>query len=156
MLAYPGYGFGNPLDSGLRLPDLGDTTANRGAQQTNQNLVDDERSEEVRILCLGHQIEQARHGVDDCVGRASDVQPAIVSSLGDAMRVHPRCEFCDARGIQVQLEAEKRSPRSRSNHLAGDRQIDGEDEHPRRIVFEHFAAKHDDLGTLGHDAEARL
>jgi hypothetical protein len=155
MLAYPGHGFGNPLHSGLRLSDLGDTSANRRAQQTNQDLVDHERSEEVRILRPGHQIQQARHGVDDGVGRASDIQPAIVRHLGDAMRVYPLGEFSHARKIQVQLEAEKGLPSARSSHVPGDRQIDREDQHARGIVLEHFAAKHDGLGTLSHHAERR-
>ena len=147
--------FGNPLHAGLRLSDLGDTAADRRAQQTNQDLVDDERSEEVRILGLGHQFEQARDGVDDVVGRASDIQPAIVGRLGDATRVDPRGEFCHARGIQVQREAEIRILPTGASHLAGDRQIHGEDEQVRGIVFEHFTAKHHDLGPLRGDAQGR-
>ena len=104
---------------------------------------------------LRHQLEQARHGVDDGVGRLPDIQPAIVGRLGDATRVHPRGEFRHARGIQIQLEAEIRIPPAGARHLAGDRQIDGEDEHARGIVLEHLAAEHHDLGTLRHDAEGR-
>ena len=78
--------------------------------------------------------------------------PRLSGGLGDATRVDPRGEFRHARGIQVQLEAEKRIPPAGASHLAGDRQIDGEDEHARGIVFEHFAAEHHDLGTLRHDA----
>ena len=84
--------------------DLRDTAADRRAQQTNQDLVDDERSEEIRILGPGHQVEQARDGVDDVVGRAPDIEPTIVRRLGDAARVDPRRELRHARGIQIQTK----------------------------------------------------
>ena len=57
MRAYPGDGFGNPLDAGLRVANLRDTSADGRAQQTNQDLVDDEWSEEIRIFRVGHQFE---------------------------------------------------------------------------------------------------
>ncbi len=69
------------------------------------------------------------------------------------MRVYPRGEFCHARRIQIQPEAEKRIPPTGASHLAGDRQINREDEHARGVVLEHFATKHHDLGTLRHDAQ---
>jgi hypothetical protein len=47
MGAYPGHGFGNPVDSGLGFSDLGDTSTNWCPQQTNQDLVDNQRSEEI-------------------------------------------------------------------------------------------------------------
>ena len=75
------------------MSDLSDTVADGRAQQTNQDLVDDERSEEIRILGPGHQVEQARDRVDDVVGRAPDIQPTIVRRLGDASRVDPRREL---------------------------------------------------------------
>ena len=89
-----GHGFGHPLHSRLRVPDLSDTAADRRAQQTNQDLVDDQRSEKIRILRPGHQVEQARDRVDDVIGRASDIQPTIVRRLGNATRVDPRGELC--------------------------------------------------------------
>ena len=135
------------------MSDLRDTVANRRAQQTNQDLVDDERSEQIRILGPGHQVEQARHRVDDVVGRASDIQPAIVRRLGDATRVDPRGELSHPRGIQIEHEAEIRILPTGASHLAGDRQIHGEDEQVRGIVFEHFTAKHHDLGALRRDAQ---
>ena len=135
------------------MSDLRDTAADRRAQQTNQDLVDDERSEQIRILRPGHQVEQARDRVDDVVGRASDIQPTIVRRLGDAARVDPRGELSHPRGIQIQREAEIRILPTGASHLAGDRQIHGEDEQVRGIVFEHFTAKHHDLGTLRRDAQ---
>ena len=104
---------------------------------------------------LRHQLEQPRHGIDDPVGRASDVQPASIGRLRDAARVDPCRELCHARGIQVQHEAEIRILATGSNDLARDRQIDGEDEQVRGIVFEDFAAEHDDLRALRGDAERR-
>ena len=50
MRAYPGHRCRNPLDARLRLPDLSHTVADRRAQQTNQNLVDDQGAEKVDIL----------------------------------------------------------------------------------------------------------
>ena len=82
----------------------------------------------------------------------SDIEPAIVGCLRDAPRVDPRGEFCHARRIQVQLEAQKRIPLTGARQLAGDRQVYREDEHARGIVLEHLTAKHYDLGTLRHDA----
>ena len=133
--------------------NLGDPGPDRSAQQANQDLVDHERSEQVGVLRPAHQIQQARHGFDDGVGRASDIQPAIVRRPGDAIREHPCRELCHARGVQVQPEAEKRVSLARSSHLAGDREIDREDEHARGIVFEHFTAQHHDLGALRHDTK---
>jgi hypothetical protein len=72
MRADPGDRFGNPLDPRLRVSDLRHTVADGRAQQTNEDLVDDERSEKIRILRLSHQVEQARYRVDDVIGRASD------------------------------------------------------------------------------------
>ena len=57
MRAYPGDGFGNLLDSGLRIANLSDPAADGCAQQTNQDLVDDEWSEEMRIFRVGQQFE---------------------------------------------------------------------------------------------------
>ena len=85
----------------------------------------------------------------------SDVEPAVVRRLGDAIRVYPRGEFCHARRNQIQLEAEKRIPLTGASHLPGDRQIHCEHEHARGVVFEHFTAKHHDLGPLRHDAQRR-
>ena len=155
MFAYPGHGLGDPVHSGLRLSDLGDTSTNRTAQQTNQDLVDHQRSEEVRVCRPGHQIQQSRHRVDDGVGRLPDVEPAIVRRLGDATRVDPRGQFGHARGNQIQLEPEKRVPPTGARHLAGDGQVHREEEHARGVVFEHFTAEHHDLGTLRHDAQRR-
>ena len=39
----------DPVHSGLRLSDLGDTSTNRTAQQTDQDLVDHQRSEEIGV-----------------------------------------------------------------------------------------------------------
>jgi hypothetical protein len=50
--------------------------------------------------------------------------------------------------IQFERESEIRIPPTGASHLAGDRQIHGEDEQVRGIVFEHFTAKHHDLGAL--------
>ena len=154
MRADPGHGFANPLHVRLRVPDLSDARADRRSQQTNQDLVDDQRPEKIRILRLGHQVEQARHRVDDVIGRAPDIQATTVRRLGNATRVHPRGELCDSRGIQIEHEAEIGILPTGAAHLARDRQIDGEHEQMRGIVFEHFTAKHDDLGALRRDAQS--
>ena len=62
--------------------NLSDPAAEGRAQQTNQNLVDHERSEEIRILRPRHQVEQARDRVNDVVGRTADIESAIVRRLG--------------------------------------------------------------------------
>jgi hypothetical protein len=59
--------------AGFRLSDLGDACANRRAKQPNQDFVNHKRAEQVRIFRPGHQIQQARHGFDDGVGRVSDI-----------------------------------------------------------------------------------
>lgn len=45
------------MHAGFRFADLGDTSTNRREQQTNQNLIDHERSEEIRVLCPDHEIQ---------------------------------------------------------------------------------------------------
>jgi hypothetical protein len=77
MLADPGYGFGHTVYAGFGRSDLGDACANRRAKQPNQDFVDHERAEEVRILRPGHQCQQARHGFDDVVGGPSDIEPTL-------------------------------------------------------------------------------
>ena len=144
----------NPLHFRLRVPDLRDTRADRRSQQTNQDLVDDQRPEKIRILRLSHQVEQARHRVDDVIGRAPDIEATTVRRLGNATRVYPRGELCYSRGIEIQHEAEIWILPTCATHLAGDRQIHGEDEQMRWIVFEHFTAEHDDLGALRRDAQS--
>ena len=124
-----------------------------GPQQTNQDLVDDQRPEKLRILRLGHQVEQARHRVDDVIGRAPDIQATTVRRLGNATRIHPRGELCYSRGIEIEHEAEIWILPTGASHLARDRQIHGEDEQVRGIVFEHFTAKHHHLGALRRDAQ---
>ena len=154
MRADPGHGFTNALHFRLRVPDLSDTRTDRRSQQTNQDLVDDQRPEKIRILRLGHQVEQPRHRVDDAIGRAPDIQATTVRRLGNATRVHPRGELSDPRGIQIEHEAEIWILPAGASHLARDRQIDGEHEQMRGIVFEHFTAEHHDLGALRRDAES--
>lgn len=83
------------------------------------------------------------------------VESASVRRLGHAAWIHPRGEFGDACGIEVQDETEIRLFPAGSNHLARNREIDGEDEHMGRIVFEHVAADHDDLGSLRDHADRR-
>ena len=82
MRADPRHGFADPPHFRLRVPDLSDTRADRRSQQTNQDLVDDQRAEKIRILGMGHEIEQARHRVDDVVGGAPEIQAATVRHLG--------------------------------------------------------------------------
>ncbi len=147
--------FGHSLHSRLCVADLRDPVADGGPQQSNQDLVDDQRSEKLRILRLRHQVEQARHRVDDVIGRAPDIQAATVRRLGNAARVHPGGELCDARGIEIEHEAEIRILPTGASHLGRDRQIHGEDEQVRGIVFEHFAAEHHHLGALRRDAQRR-
>ena len=79
------------------------------------------------------ELEQARHRIDDAVGRLPDIQPAIVRDLRHAVRADPVRELRDARRIQIQLETEKRLPAAGSSHLPGDWQIDGEYQDARRI-----------------------
>ena len=83
-------------------------STNGRPQQTNQQFVDHERSEQVRILRLGHQVEQARHRLDDAVGRAPDVEPAIVRRRGNAIRVHAHGEFCHTCGGHLMLGQQKK------------------------------------------------
>ena len=73
----------------------------------------------------------------------------------DTARKHPRRQFRHARRIQVQPEAEERIPAAGSRHLTRNRQIHGEDEHARGVVFEHLVAEHQGLGPLGHKAQGR-
>ena len=154
MRADPGHGFANPPHFRLRVPDLSDTRADRRAQQTNQDLVDDQRPEKIRILRMGHEIEQARHRVDDVVGRAPEIHAATVRHLGSATRVYPRRELSDSRGVQVEHEAEIWIFPTGADHLARERQIHGEDQQVRGIVFEHFTSEHDHLGALRRDAQS--
>ena len=132
MRAYPGHGARNPLHAGLRLTNLRDAASNRRAKQANQDLVDDERSEEVRVLRLCHQLEQARHRIDDAVGRLPHVQPAIVRDPRHPLGVDPLRKLGDASRIQVQLEPEIRFTAAGSSHLRGERQVDGEYQDARR------------------------
>ena len=77
----------------------------------------------------------------------------MVRGSGDATRVDPRRELAHPRGIQIHDEAEIWILSTGASHLARDRQIHGEDEQVRGIVFEHFTAEHHDLRTLRRDAE---
>ena len=104
MRTDPGDRLGHPLHSGLGVPNLRESIADRRAQQTNQYLVDDERTEQIGFLGLGHQIEQARHRLDDVIVRGSDVQPTVVGRFGDAPRVDARGELSHAGGIQVHVK----------------------------------------------------
>ena len=87
--------------------------------------------------------------------RVPDIQPAIVGCPGDALGIDARGEMGHPRRIQIQPEAEKRIPLTRARQLAGDGQVDREDQHARGIVLEHFTAQHHDLGALRHDAQRR-
>src|SRR5687767_8331317 len=108
MRADPGDRFGHPRHSRFGVSDLSDTVADGRAQQTNQDFVDDERSEQVCVLRLSYQVEQARDRVDDVIGRSSDIEATIVRRLVDATRIDPRGELSYARGIQIEREPEIR------------------------------------------------
>ena len=88
---------------------------------------------------------------------SSVVRPTYMPRLSDALgapRGYTRAaSSADSRGIQVQHEAEIWIFPTGADHLARDRQIHGEDEQVRGIVFEHFTAKHDHLGALRRDAQ---
>ena len=123
------------LDARLGLTDLRHPRTDRRTQQTDDDLVDDERPEHLRLFRVGHQVEQSGHRIDDAVGRVADVETAHVRRLANAVRKYPRGEFSDTCGIKVEDETEIRLFPAGSNHLARNREIDSEDEHmvPGRI-----------------------
>ena len=81
-------------------------------------------------------------------------RPRLSDALGTPRGYTRAASSADSRGIQIEHEAEIWILPTGANHLARDRQIDGEDEQMRGIVFEHFAAEHDDLGALRRDAQS--
>jgi len=62
--AQPRHRFRDALHARIGLPDRRDAAAHRTAQQADQELVDHERREELRIGLPRHELEQARRGVE--------------------------------------------------------------------------------------------
>jgi len=80
--AQPGYGFRDAVHTGIFKDDLGDTDTSGTAEQTDQDLIDDERSEQFGIIGLRHQLNQPRRCAEDAgVGR-SDAHCAALLNPG--------------------------------------------------------------------------
>ena len=88
----------------------------------------------------------------------SVVRPTYRPRLSDALgtpRGYTRAASSATRaGSRSSTKPRYGSFRLARAHLARDRQIDGEHEQMRGIVFEHFTAEHDDLGALRRDAQS--
>ena len=153
--AHPRHGLGDALDARLRQANLGDAAADRTSQETNENLVDDERGEQLRVGGFRHQLDEARRRVDDRRRRLAHEQATAAPCARHAVRVDPQCQLSDLVRIEVELERQERLALARPDDLTGDGQIDGVRDHARRVVGVDLAPEHDDLRALRHDAEGR-
>ena len=104
MRADPAHGLADALHARLGLADLRHSWTDPRTQQTNDDLVDDERSEHFCFFRVGHQVEQPRHRIDETVGRVADVEPPHVRRLANAAWIHPRGQLGDAPGSRSKMK----------------------------------------------------
>src|SRR6476661_5576503 len=108
MRANPAHGLTDALNARLGLSDLRHSRPNRRTQQTDDDLVDDERPQHLRLFRIRHQVEQSCHRIHETVRRVADVETSNVRRLADAVRKYPCGEFSDTWGIKVEDETEIR------------------------------------------------
>src|SRR5262249_2920895 len=78
---------------------------------------------------------------------------AALLDWGQAVRIHLQDQLGDPVRVEVQPETEVRLGVAGSRNLAGDWQINGEDEHSRRVIFIDLLAEHHALRPLRDDAQ---
>ena len=137
------------------LADLRDARADRTAQQANEDLVDDERREQLRVGGLGHQLDEARRRIDDRRRRLAHEHATAVLRARHAVRVDLQRQLRDLVRIEIELEREERLALAGPDDLAGDRQVDRVRDHARGVVRVDLAPEHDDLRALRDDAQGR-
>ena len=99
-----GHCFDHPLQTRIRLAHLRDASPYRRPQHANQNLVEDQRCDQVSVCRVSHQLQQSNHRVDNRIVGVADVQRAAFGNLRESMRIDLRGESGDLLQVEQDLE----------------------------------------------------
>ena len=151
--AQPRDGFRHAVHAGFRPADLGHPDPDGTAEQPDQDLLDDEGGEQLRLPGLRHQFEQPCRGVDDPQVDRADVDATVLWHARQAVRIHLQDQLGNLVRVEIQPEREVRLGGAGFRDLASHWQIHGEHQHPGRVVLIDLLPQQHAFRALRDDAQ---
>ena len=152
VLAHPRHGRGHATDARLLLADLRDTRAGRTEQQPDEDLVDDQRREELRLP--GWAIESTRRAAASTMAVlvGATITPRLSFEPGTPCGNTFKVSSAILYGSSLSTRRKWLAPAGLGDP-AGEREMDGVRDEARGVVGMDLSPEHDALGALRDDAQ---